>query len=613
MKKLMSCIIAAVFILLAGSTACADTEWCAEFTGTEMNPNYTLLDFERMFGTIEPGDSVKAEIKLKNSSSAKTAWYMWNQINKSFEESRLSAEGGFYTYKLTYISPSKTETVLYNSNEVGGEIINKLEGLHQVSGLEDYFFLDEIGANQMGTIRIEVALEGETQGNGYQNTLARIDARFAVEPLDSPKTTTYVPSSDRPRTADDVNILRYAAVMLITAGGLLMLKKKNKKILYFLVILVIFFFVLPENYANAEQAEQGYEYTITVYTGNVGRLSNGSGTKEVFTFKENVWVNLEDYGKAGKKVVPNNPDKYFVKGIRLAGRDNEELAALTFPATKDAMYCVVYGKNQNLTTYTVYYKDQQGKDLLPPKTFQCNINDKMVVSYAYIENYQPDAYNKTKTFTEDITKNTITFVYYPVQQQTNNTTVVQPGTTGGNTGGTNTNQNANATPAPTETPEPTPSPTPGPDGAGTELNTIPAVTPTPEPTPEPTPAPTPEPTPAPTPAPTPVQMMDLDAPQETPLINLSDVTVPLAELQARAEYGEKAAKNAIILRWALLGTGILALAAAILAFFLMRRNKKLEATAASFNRVLDTTPPMPQYQAKNASEDYLYNWRDGQQ
>ena len=46
-------------------------------------------------------------------------------------------------------------------------------------------------------------------------------------------------------------------------------------------------------------------------------------------------------------------EKYYVKGIRLAGRDNNTVSATTFRVTGDADYVVAYGIKGNLVSYTV--------------------------------------------------------------------------------------------------------------------------------------------------------------------------------------------------------------------------------------------------------------------
>ena len=77
----------------------------------------------------------------------------------------------------------EAETVLFDSDTVGGENSGAAgEGLHgATNALQDYFYLDTLENGQKGTITLEVALDGETQGNDYQDTLADLQMNFAVE------------------------------------------------------------------------------------------------------------------------------------------------------------------------------------------------------------------------------------------------------------------------------------------------------------------------------------------------------------------------------------------------------------------------------------------------
>ena len=51
--------------------------------------------------------------------------------------------------------------------------------LHEATdALEDFFYLDSQTTGQQGTIRLRVSLDGETQGNSYQNACKR---RYAVD------------------------------------------------------------------------------------------------------------------------------------------------------------------------------------------------------------------------------------------------------------------------------------------------------------------------------------------------------------------------------------------------------------------------------------------------
>ena len=112
------------------------------FTGSEMISNFSSSDLEQLFKSIQPGDSADAYVKVLNSSSYETLWYMHNEAIQSLEDSRNSAFGGYYSYKLTYTNPAGQTIELYNSDKVGeGEL--STAGLNLISeSLKDYFYLD---------------------------------------------------------------------------------------------------------------------------------------------------------------------------------------------------------------------------------------------------------------------------------------------------------------------------------------------------------------------------------------------------------------------------------------------------------------------------------------
>lgn len=160
---------------------------------------------------------------------------MSNEILKSLEDES-QAENGAYTYKLSYKDVSGEETVLYDSDTVGGEDKKSgEEGLHQATNsMEDYFYLDRLDKNETGTVELEVGLEGETQGNAYQNTLAKLQLNFAVEKVSKKtkvekgenkvvkKTMTGKSSTIRktavtsPKTGDTMHALLFSAIALVS-------------------------------------------------------------------------------------------------------------------------------------------------------------------------------------------------------------------------------------------------------------------------------------------------------------------------------------------------------------------------------------------------------------
>lgn len=190
-------------------------DWKVVFDSNKnMSSTFKNTDIDDAIYNLEPGDSVDFHLALKNEYSETTDWYMTNAVLESLEDTQSVAEGGAYTYILKYIAVDGTETTLYSSDEVGGETVNESgEGLHQATdNLEDYFYLDRLEPNQSGEITLHVELEGETQGNIYQDTLAKLQMNFAVELVSTSTTTkkrTIVDTGDHSKT------IMYAVITLV--------------------------------------------------------------------------------------------------------------------------------------------------------------------------------------------------------------------------------------------------------------------------------------------------------------------------------------------------------------------------------------------------------------
>ena len=107
------------------------------------------------------------------------------------------------------------------------------EGLHEVSdAMDEYFMLGSISPNQNARVELEIALDGETQGNAYQDTLADLSMNFATElgPEPSPRYVT----SDLPRTGDEVMAMVPLYIGLAIVGLALLIiaivgKRKSKQ------------------------------------------------------------------------------------------------------------------------------------------------------------------------------------------------------------------------------------------------------------------------------------------------------------------------------------------------------------------------------------------------
>ena len=229
MKKQMTALAAALVLLLVPQAAQAETfygedGWSVSFDGTQMTSSFTDAAIEDTLYLMQPGDTADIRLNLRNGSSQATHWYMTNQVLQSLEDSQSVAEGGAYSYRLAYVDSQGEESLLYSSQEVGGETVNASgEGLHQATdSLEDYFYLDTLEAGESGEIRLQVQLEGETQGNAYQNTLAQLQMNFAVElsqggdsnpsgAEDSPSAST----GQVVKTGDDQQMEFYSSLLLL--------------------------------------------------------------------------------------------------------------------------------------------------------------------------------------------------------------------------------------------------------------------------------------------------------------------------------------------------------------------------------------------------------------
>lgn len=200
--------------------------------------------------------------------------------------------------------------------------------------------------------------------------------------------------------------------------------------------------------------QTGYEYTITLSAGNKGQVKDG---------REKIVVSGLNYGNNTRVIFSNDylednievaDSRYYIKGVRLSGRDTGETADLNPVVTVngDADYVVAYGVVGDQVAYTVQYQDADGNELAPSRTFYGNIGDKPIVAYQYIDGYVPQSLALTKTLSSNAAENIFTFVYTPgdpgeiVNTVTDTTTVtgdptivtvVVPGagTAGGGAGG----------------------------------------------------------------------------------------------------------------------------------------------------------------------------------
>ena len=205
-----------------------------------------------------------------------------------------------------------------------------------------------------------------------------------------------------------------------------------KRLKYLLPVLLGVAVMFCTPVCNAVQAED-YTYTVRVFAGNQGTIEG----EEVYE------VSNIQYGKEfsfdTSTVKVTNPEKYYVKGVRLAGEDNENSAAPSFLVTSDVDLVVTYGVKGDQIAYTVrYVVTPGGAEIAKSETFYGNPGDKPVVAYKHIEGYEPLYRNITGTlepgveFVFEYTRKPTAGEAGVETTVTTTTVVVDGGTAGGN-------------------------------------------------------------------------------------------------------------------------------------------------------------------------------------
>lgn len=181
--------------------------------------------------------------------------------------------------------------------------------------------------------------------------------------------------------------------------------------------------------------QTSYTYTVTLYSGKEGTFSDGSDEIKITGLKYGDVVSLGQYIPS---VSLKDADKYYVRGVRESGKDNNTVSNPAFKVESDREYVIAYGIKGNMTTYTVNYQDQNGNDLLPGETFYGVVGDKAVVAFRYVDGYRPQAYNLSKTLSSNTAENVLTFTYQKIDQSNGNN-----GNNGGNNTGNGSTGNSN--------------------------------------------------------------------------------------------------------------------------------------------------------------------------
>lgn len=484
-KRILATALSLVVLLAFSTVAFAETStygWDVTFTGeNKLESDYNTANGTGKVYDMQPGDTVELQLNLSNKNGKSSNWYLSNEVLKTLEDADKGNTGGAYEYSLIYTSPAGAETVLYTSDTVGGEQLDRAGSdrvglMNATEGLEDFVFLDTLEANAKATVRLRVHLDGETQGNDYQATLARLQINFTVDPIVTRDEVITRTDSNVVRTGDMDESLPF----LIVAGisGLLLLvlalmglrqrkgtKTNARKVMSLLLVGALLCaspaFTMVAHAAegdpvSVEPVSGGY--TVRLYPGAQGTIDestitvvgaackpemiNGVCVLKDVPFGTQITLNAsgEDVLDEEGNTIENTSNvtlnaeegadsKYYVQGVRESGQDNRELTRGAITVTGDADYVVAYGIRGNMVSYTIRFEDQDGNQLAPAQVRHGNVGDKPIVAYQYIEGYRPQAYNLAKTLDEDASKNVFTFTYRPIDVNTIIETIYAPGVT----------------------------------------------------------------------------------------------------------------------------------------------------------------------------------------
>ena len=124
---------------------------------------------------------------------------------------------------------------------------------------------------------------------------------------------------------------------------------------------------------TAMAAGSPYTYTVRIYSGGQGLIDG----REVVVYEGLQYGDRVTFSL--RSVTLTDDSKYYVRGIRESGKDNNTVGVTSFPVTRDQDYVVAYGILGDAVAYTVRYVDRNGNELAPSETYYGNVGDKPVV------------------------------------------------------------------------------------------------------------------------------------------------------------------------------------------------------------------------------------------
>ena len=169
MKKRLLCLVTLMVLLISTSmTAFAKDIPTITFDGGKTLENgLESADFEDTFKGMLPGEERTQSIVLKNTDKNTVDYYMSMKILKAFEDFEQAA-GAAYSVKLS-VAQGEKETLIYGTG-VDATTIGGVDGkgLYDLNGsLNDSFLVATLATGESATVKLSIAIDGESFGNGY--------------------------------------------------------------------------------------------------------------------------------------------------------------------------------------------------------------------------------------------------------------------------------------------------------------------------------------------------------------------------------------------------------------------------------------------------------------
>ena len=231
-------LVTAIMVAISsvGVYAAPDLDGTCIYNGSKLVTDFDSDVVAKAITNLQPGDKVTFSFAYENKSGEDTDWYMASEIIQTLEETNAAAkvpEGGGYTFELVQTDKNRNKVTIFSNSEVGGEAKPaNLVGLKQATNaLEDWFYLETLGAGDKGRIDLMIAFEGETEVNDYMDTEGSVGIAFAVQPASAGGSSGA--GMNLVKTGDDSNLFLYIGLMiagiLLLLIALLMRRKEAKK------------------------------------------------------------------------------------------------------------------------------------------------------------------------------------------------------------------------------------------------------------------------------------------------------------------------------------------------------------------------------------------------